>query len=227
MPMDHVSLLKALIAKGHNQDTLAEMFGVSQSTISRWLKGSKPDYETVQKIRRAAEDIGIIGLGEGGNTLADFKKARAENEIPEIDLIAGLGGGGISAVEVSSSNGITFATEVVRDHWRLPDWMLNRMNVRASHVAAFPCRGDSMAPTIDDGDVVFVDTRHRVPSPPGVYALADEFGGVIVKRLEVTSRPGAEKVTVRVSSDNPRHLDRELDLEEIQIVGAYVGRFTI
>ncbi|MCZ4089359.1 S24 family peptidase [Sinorhizobium psoraleae] len=109
----------------------------------------------------------------------------------------------------------------------MPEWMLSRMGVRAPHVAAFPSQGDSMTPTINDGDVVFVDTRHRVPSPPGIYALADEFGGVIVKRLEVTSRPGEETITVRISSDNPRHLDRELTLEEITIVGRYIGRFTI
>lgn len=84
-----------------------------------------------------------------------------------------------------------------------------------------------MTPTIEDGDVIFVDTRHRVPSPPGIYALADEFGGVVVKRLEVTSRPGDEMIRVQISSDNPRHSTRELTLDEIQIVGRYIGRFTI
>lgn len=148
-------------------------------------------------------------------------------DIPEIDLIAGLGGGGMSIVENTTQNGITFHREAVRDHWRLPEWMLGRMGVRAPHVAAFPSRGDSMTPTIEDGDVVFIDTRHRVPSPPGIYALADEFGGVVVKRLEVTSSPGDETITVQISSDNPRHMTRVLTLDEIQIVGRYIGRFTI
>lgn len=98
---------------------------------------------------------------------------------------------------------------------------------RASNVAAIPVQGDSMEPTISNGDVVFVDTRHRVPSPPGVYALADEFGGVIVKRLEVISRPSDEEVTIRISSDNPRYNDRALTLADIHIIGRYIGRFTI
>jgi len=155
------------------------------------------------------------------------KSEATAKDIPEIDLVAGLGGGGMSIVENTTQNGITFHREAVRDHWRLPDWMLGRMGVRPQHVAAFPSRGDSMTPTIEDGDVVFVDTRHRVPSPPGIYALADEFGGVVVKRLEVTSRPGDEHITVQISSDNPRHTTRELNLDEIQIVGRYIGRFTI
>ncbi|MBB3521087.1 LexA family transcriptional regulator [Rhizobium sp. BK456] len=155
------------------------------------------------------------------------KREANGKDIPEIDLIAGLGGGGMSIVENTTQNGITFHKEAVRDHWRLPEWMLMRMGVRAPHVAAFPSRGDSMTPTIEDGDVVFIDTRHRVPSPPGVYALADEFGGVVVKRLEVTSSPGDERITVQISSDNPRHMTRILNLDEIQIVGRYIGRFTI
>ena len=83
-----------------------------------------------------------------------------------------------------------------------------------------------MSPTLLDGDVVFVDTRTRQPSPPGLFVLADEFGGVIVKRLEVSSSPGDEDIMVRVGSDNPHHMTKELRLDEISIVGRYVGRFT-
>lgn len=129
-------------------------------------------------------------------------------------------------LENTTQNGITFARESIRDYWQLPDRVLGRMGLAPASMACFPVQGDSMDPTICDGDVVFIDTRHRVPSPPGVYALADEFGGVVVKRLEVVSRPGDDPITVRVSSDNPRHLDRELTLGEIHIIGRYVGRFT-
>jgi hypothetical protein len=34
-------------------------------------------------------------------------------------------------------------------------------------------------------------------------------------------------IKVQISSDNPRHTTRELNLDEIQIVGRYIGRFTI
>jgi len=223
--MDHAELLKGLLKRGYSQGDLATALDTTQPTISRWLKGSNPDYKKFQMIIELARENHLLGDPEETREKTAGKRSR--NDIPEIDLIAGLGGGGLAAIDVTASNGITFAAEVVRDHWRLPEWMLNRMNVRSNHVAAFPSRGDSMSPTIEDGDVIFIDTRHRVPSPPGVYALADEFGGVVVKRLEVTSRPGAETVTVRISSDNPLHQPRELTLQEIQIVGRFIGRFTI
>jgi phage repressor protein C with HTH and peptisase S24 domain len=156
-----------------------------------------------------------------GRTFADGARGQ---KIAEIDLVAGMGGGGLATTEVSSNNGITFHSEVVRAHWEMPSWVLNKMNVRAHSVACFPCQGDSMTPTISDGDVIFIDTRHRVPSPPGIYAIADEFGGVVVKRLEVISKPRDEEVMVRVSSDNPHYRDKELLLNEISILGRYICR---
>jgi transcriptional regulator with XRE-family HTH domain len=220
-------------------EELADASGISFTHLSRMESGKRGlSLENTIKVAKALEiepseltdEFDHEQLTEAANMPMQMGKAvdsPPSDAIPEIDVVAGLGGGGVAALEVSTRQGITFAKEAVRDHWRLPEWMLGRMGVRSVHVAAFPSRGDSMTPTIEDGDVVFVDTRHRVPSPPGIYALADEFGGVVVKRLEVTSRPGDDRITVQISSDNPRHTTRELNLDEIQIVGRYIGRFTI
>lgn len=226
-------------SKNLTLEELAEAAGISVTHLSRMESGKRGlSLENTIRVAKAMEvDAAELtdefdhdqltdaaGMPMGSRHAADGALTDA---IPEIDLVAGLGGGGMSIVENTTQNGITFHRESVRDHWRVPEWMLGRMGVRPQHVAAFPSRGDSMTPTIEDGDVVFVDTRHRVPSPPGIYALADEFGGVVVKRLEVTSRPGDEMIKVQISSDNPRHTTRELNLDEIQIVGRYIGRFTI
>lgn len=175
--------------------------------------------KTLERLRRTIQ--AREARGAKARTFAD---GNGDGAIAEIDLVAGMGGGGLAATEVSSLNGITFQSEVVRAHWGMPAWVLQKMNVRAQNVACFPCQGDSMSPTISDGDVIFVDTRHRVPSPPGIYAIADEFGGVVVKRLEVISKPRDEDVMVRVSSDNPHYRDKELLLNEISILGRYICR---
>lgn len=217
---DYMALLKALVENaGGKQTPVAERIGVNQSSISRWMNGGKIDADNREKIKQLASEVGLYSPMESA-VPPDL------NSIPEIDVIGGLGGGGIASAEVTSKNGITFSKDVVRDHWRIPDWALARMGVKASHVAAFPVRGDSMEPTIDDGDIAFFDTRHRVPSPPGIYALADEFGGVVVKRLEVISRPGEELIQIQISSDNERHATRQLTLDEIAIIGRFIGRFT-
>lgn len=205
---------------------LSSALGKNHAYVQQYIKRGIPSELREKDLRKLAELLDLedelLAVSHPTPTTET-----ASGNIDEIDITAGLGGGGISIIENTTANGITFHKEVVRDHWRLPEWMLGRMGVKAPHVAAFPSRGDSMTPTIEDGDVVFVDTRHRVPSPPGIYALADEFGGVVVKRLEVTSRPGEEMITVQISSDNPRHMTRVLNLDEIQIIGRYIGRFTI
>lgn len=147
-------------------------------------------------------------------------------QIPEIDVKAGMGAGGDVMLVNQTNNKVTVSTEVIRDFWHLPDGLLARLNVVSSDLAVLPAYGDSMSPTIQDGDAVFIDISHRIPSPPGIYAIVDEFGGVIIKRLEVVSRPSEEEIRVSIISDNPHHQSRVLNLSEIVILGRYLGRFT-
>lgn len=165
-------------------------------------------------------DIPTIGTETG-------RRGIPEQSIPQLDVTGGMGGGGITIVSdgVAGRNGMTFAAEHVRSFWIMPPEILSSIFSRPQDIAAFDVQGDSMYPTLSEGDVVFIDTRHRAPSPPGLYALADEYGGIIVKRLEIVSRRSDPDVVVRVISDNPRHSPRDLPADELQIVGRVVRRF--
>lgn len=224
MDMLHDQILKALLDTGLTQDELATLLGTSQPQIARWLKNQEPKYQAMVAIIDLAKSKGLVSDDYEVSTAISSR--RNSNEIPEILLTGGLGGGGLSTYENNAENGTSFSKEVIKDYWRLPTWIITKLNVNSNQIAAFPVRGDSMEPTIENGDVIFIDTRHKVPSPPGIYAIADEFGGIVVKRIEVISKPSDEFVMVRISSDNIKHKDRELTLSEIQIVGRYVGRFT-
>lgn len=146
---------------------------------------------------------------------------------PQLDLVGGLGAGGISVINegVPGRHGMTFAADQIRDYWRLPPAILVALGLAARDIAIIPVQGDSMYPTLNEGDVVFIDTRHRWPSPPGLYALLDEIGGVVVKRLEVSSPPGAERQTINVISDNTRHSMKVWAAEDIQIIGRVLRKF--
>jgi hypothetical protein len=146
----------------------------------------------------------------------------------QLDLTGGLGAGGLSIVSegVPGQRGMTFAAEQIRDYWRLPPAILIALGLAAHDVAIIPVQGDSMHPTLNEGDVVFIDTRHRLPSPAGLYALVDEIGGVVIKRLEVSSPPGAEQQTVSIISDNPRHGRKEWRAEDVQIIGRVLRKFS-
>ena len=160
------------------------------------------------------EETGVRGIPDGST--------------PQIDVTAGMGGGGLTVISegVPGKRGMTFAAENISDFWRVPPGMLIAMGgVRPTDIAFIPVQGDSMYPTLTEGDVVVVDTRHRWPSPDGIYALNDAFGGVIVKRLEVTSKPGDEEARVDVISDNPRHPTKNWGLDELRIVGRVLRKF--
>jgi len=217
-------------------EDLAEATGLSTTFLQRIETGARGlSLENVIKIARGlnvepeqiSDEFEHEQLANADRILAENAKP-TDDLIGQIDVTAGLGGGGLSIIEqTSGANGINFHKEVVADYWRMPQSIMSRLGVIPTYVKAFPSQGDSMTPTILDGDIVFADTRHRVPSPPGVYVLADQFGGVIVKRLEVISKPSDEDVLVRISSDNPKHTALELTLDEITIIGRYVGRFTV
>lgn len=220
---DYVTLLKGFEKIGLKQEFVAAELSVGQASISRWMsKETEPRVGNYFAIVDLARQHGLI------TDEADEEKpsSRNPNFIDEIDIYAGLGGGGLTIIESTASNGLTFSKESVRDQWRLPDSILNQFNAKASHIKAFPCKGNSMTPLIYDGDVVFADTRHRVPSPDGVYVLADQFGGVVVKELQVLSRPSEDPVIVKILSVNQSYKPQELTLDEIHIIGMFVGRFT-
>lgn len=207
-----------VLGKGIKRENLALICEVYPVASYEWLttgKGRKPvPVGPRDKLISAVDGrVKVSGVPRDG--------------IPEIDVTAGLGGGGLTLVKQQKHGEHTIAAEEVRDYWRLPQWLLNSWaNADPNHVVCFPAQGDSMSPTIENGDVIFADLRHTAPSPPGIYVLADQFGGIIAKRLEVVSGLGDEVVRVKISSDNPRHETTERSLEEIRIIGRYLGRLT-
>ena len=85
------------------------------------------------------------------------------------------------------------------------------LSLRIMHV-----EGDSMAPTLNSGDVVLVDTSRRLPTPPGIFVLYDGMG-LVAKRLEHI--PNSDPPKVRIVSDNPYYPPYERLIDEMNIVG--------
>lgn len=79
-----------------------------------------------------------------------------------------------------------------------PDWVARRVRPTATSALRFiHAYGDSMHPTLNDGDVLLVDTGVRDPSIDGVYVLRAN-GRVYIKRVRQRMDGRYE-----VSSDNP------------------------
>jgi phage repressor protein C with HTH and peptisase S24 domain len=95
-------------------------------------------------------------------------------------------------------------------------WIRGRLKANPADLRIMHVEGDSMLPTLKDGDVVRVDLSRTAPTPPGIFVLFDGLG-LVAKRLEHVA--SADPPLVRIISDNPIYAPYERSAEEVTIVG--------
>lgn len=116
--------------------------------------------------------------------------------IPVIDAKAISGPGGLIDVEENDSQAIV-------SRFFFPERELRQaFGVSGKSIKMLEVVGDSMTPTLQPGQKVFVDISDCVPSPPGIFVVWDGLG-LVLKRIEFIAQ--SEPARVRISSDNPRY----------------------
>jgi phage repressor protein C with HTH and peptisase S24 domain len=85
-------------------------------------------------------------------------------------------------------------------------WIKNGLGSDPANLRIMHVEGDSMMPTLHDGDIVLVDLGRRSPTPPGIFVLHDGMG-LVAKRLEHVAKQRSYEVRAgehhRIISDNP------------------------
>ena len=125
----------------------------------------------------------------------------------------------IYQVEVSAGYGATVETEtsVARLAFRR-DW-LEEIGVYESKAATVVASGDSMEPTIHDGDVLLVDTDQRQVIKDAIYVVRQE-SLLYVKRLQ-----RLYDGSIRISSDNKAYASEMVpkrELGSLEVIGRVV-----
>ncbi len=85
------------------------------------------------------------------------------------------------------------------------------------NIHALNVLGDSMEPTLNDGDIVFMNRDSTNPNRNGVY-IVSTLVGIFVKRLQLKSDG-----TVALVSDNEAYSDEIVNAEDIKVLGKVVG----
>jgi len=114
-------------------------------------------------------------------------------------------------LEYSSNISLSHADEfleIVRNLHVLESWARGKFGTRADHIHVITARGTSMRPTIDDGDLLFVDHTVRYFDGDGIYVLA-RGRSIQVKRLQLRHNGN-----LYIISDNPAYLREEISPEE-------------
>ena len=127
-----------------------------------------------------------------------------------LHAVRAAAGGGSVADEASGG----------RDSLAFPPTLLRRITAApAGGLKLLSISGDSMSPTLEDGDLVMVDTQRRMPSPPGIFIL-DDGVGLVAKRVDAI--PNSWPLALRLSSDNPAYSNYRRQVDEVHIVGRVV-----
>jgi len=192
---------------------VAEASGLNRSFIYDIIRGKsvRPTRSKLQKVADVLR-VDVAWLIDGDGTL--------EGEEPKI-YSPDMTFVGISGVKAKASAGggtIVHAEDEQAGkmyHFR-QSWIENELDANAKQLRILRVTGDSMMPTLNDGDTILVDMGRKSPYPPGLFVLHDGMG-LMAKRIEHI--PSSEPPRISVTSDNPNYSPYECLLDEVNIVG--------
>ena len=110
--------------------------------------------------------------------------------------------------------------------WAFPTELIRSVTtVSSSFLKMLTVKGDSMEPVFYPGQKIMVSTAEidKTPSPPGIFVVWDGLG-LVLKRVEYI--PHSNPARVRLSSANTAYTPYEVSLEEAQIQGRVLGKWS-
>ncbi|MDQ2081586.1 S24 family peptidase [Xanthobacteraceae bacterium Astr-EGSB] len=203
-------LAEAVRAAG-GPTAIAERSGVPKTTITNWTSGSaEPKIRSLTAVAQACgvsidwlvgHSDPISGVSESSDSVNDFSFIR------RYDVRASAGPGAI--VPFDDLNG-TSRFVAFRTEW------LHRIGVNPGGAEVLIAVGDSMEPTIRDGDLLLIDRSFDRITAEGIYVLV-LAERVLVKRI-VLRRDGS--AILRSDSDHvPDETVPAHEVEELRVEG--------
>lgn len=212
-PQDiRVALDRLITERRENYADLSRLIGRNPTYIQQFIKRGTPRKLDEEDRRILARYFGVSEETLGGkmSPIAQVERARgvpAIVTVPRLSLGASAGSGSLDDDE-RAAGAMAFDAQ----------W-LRQLGVRPQRVSIIRVDGESMAPTLSDGDDIMVDHDDGADRlRDGVYVLRLD-GVLMVKRLATGPRRGHFSVI----SDNPHYPDwTDIDPMLVDIVGRVV-----
>ena len=203
--------LEELIRKnGHDFAAISKMLGKNPAYIQQYIRRGTPKKLDEEDRAKLAEFYGVEERVLGAPAERDAYRAAPDDpdgllRIRQLHVGASAGPGSLADDGYAESMGFG------------PKW-LRRLGSDPTNLSLIVVDGDSMEPTLGDGDDIMVDhsaaTRHL---RDGIYVLRME-DVLLVKRVAMGP---SGKLTIR--SDNPQYPDWEdVSAESVNIIGRVV-----
>lgn len=201
----------------------ASMCGMSPSQFANLRDGAKDSKtgkprgmrkETARRIEASAsKEAGWLDIDHSGDVMAFSQTPATDNHAIHIPLLS-------NAASMGNGTDLEHDDVMIGTIALSPDWLSKRIRPTSPDALRFiHAYGDSMSPTMEDGDIALVDTGRRDPSgADGVYVLATDER-VFIKRVTERFTGGHD-----VTSDNPAvKTVQELNgCNEIRVLGKVV-----
>ncbi|KGB52262.1 putative phage repressor [Sphingopyxis sp. LC81] len=205
------ALDRLLAERGIDYARISQVIGRNPAYIQQYIKRGSPRRLAEQDRARIAAYLGVSEAMLGGPVQRVATPARVRGPgmilVPKLAIGASAGAG-------ASVDGEAVEGEVAFD----PKW-LRDLGADPRALSIIRVEGDSMAPTLDDGDDILVDGGDAAARlRDGIYVLRmDDV--LMVKR--VARAPGQGRISV--ISDNPHYRSwDDLPMASVQLVGRVV-----
>ena len=198
--------LDRLIQQRHyGYAAISRMLGRNASYIQQFIKRGSPRKLDDEDRRRLAAFFGVDEQTLGGPALPVNDGLVA---IPVLNINASAGFGAVAESENSVAR---FGFD--------ERWLRKLTGAKSASLSIVRVLGDSMEPTLSDGDEVLVDASdHASRLRDGIYVLrADD--ALVVQRLAL--KPGGRQITI--ASDNPAYPSwSDVERADVHIVGRVI-----
>lgn len=202
-----------LALQGESVHSLSVKSGVGDSLLRKYLSGSEPGLEKAALIARAKNlSLDWLATGEGpmkrGETAVFGDMADEFVMVRRFDVRSAAGAGAVAET----------AEQLAPLAFR-KDWIRTRLRRNPDTLMAIENGGDSMYPTIADGDILLIDTGESEIRTQGIYSLVID-GLLVTKRCLIGARG---KLVLK--SDNPSYGVTEMhpaDIEDLRVLGRVV-----
>ena len=202
-------LLRLSAERGVSLSALSALIGRNASYLQQFVRKGSPRKLEEGDRRTLARFFGVDEALLGGAeeiSLIPGKLLRGDwVDVPRLALGASAGPGAVALVE-EAIGAFRFSARWLRGQGLDP-----------AMLSAIAVAGDSMEPTLRDGDEILVDRSPR-PLRDGIHVVRLD-DTLLVKRLD-SGRPGR----VVLLSDNPAYRPVDLAAEDVALVGRVVWK---
>lgn len=192
------ALTAAIQTSGKSCAQLSRLIGRNAAYVQQYLKRGLPG-ELAERDR--AKIARFLGLPEAAFGVVP---ARSVAEVTRLEVGASAGPGGLVDAERTLASAL------------FDPAMLRRLGVRPESASMVRVAGDSMEPSLSDGDEILVDRDRRTPGSRGALFVVRLDGLVMVKRLRAIGRE------IEVASDNPAYPTRMVPAGRVEVIGRVV-----